>query len=149
MSGTTSRIAPAVLLVARLAIGVLFLMHGLQKFFFNGLDATTKFFDSLGVPAPDVLARAAGAAEVFGGVALILGVLLPVAAVLLAIDLLGAFWYYHRTNGFWATDQGYEWVIALGVALLLVTVSGGGALALGRSGYRRERPLEGRRAGTE
>jgi putative oxidoreductase len=149
----SARLAPVGLLVARVALGVVFLMHGLQKFFFNGIDPTIKFFDSLEVPEPEVLARAAGAVELAGGIALILGVLLPFAGILLAIDLLGAFWYYHRTNGFWASDQGYEWVIALGLALLLVAFSGGGALALGRSGGRARardtaRP-EGRVAGAE
>jgi putative oxidoreductase len=69
-------------------------------------------------------------------VALMLGVAMPLAGLVLSIDLLGAFWFLHRTNGFWATDRGYEWVLALGTALLLVSFSGGGALALGRAGAR-------------
>lgn len=130
MSAMTERLRPAGLFVARVVIGVVFLAHGLQKLSFNGIDGTSKFFDSLGVPAPNVLATTAGIVETVGGIAFILGLLLPLFGVLFAIDLLGAFWWFHSNNGFWAFDRGYEWVIALGVAMLLIAFSGGGPFAL-------------------
>jgi hypothetical protein len=68
----------------------------------------------VGVPAPDALATIAGVVEVVGGIAFIPGLLLPLVALLFTIDLAGAYWWFHRTNGFWAFDRGYEWVIALG-----------------------------------
>jgi putative oxidoreductase len=125
MPALVETIRPVILLIARIAVGVVFAAHGVQKFFLNGLEGTGAFFASVGVPAPELLATAAAVAELVGGVLIILGLLLPVAGVVLAVDLLGAFWFVHRVNGFWFTDSGYEWVIALGIALLLVTFSEG------------------------
>jgi putative oxidoreductase len=78
-------------LLARVVIGVVLVMHGWQKFFEYGIGGVTGSFAQMGVPLPGVSAVFAGAVELFGGVALILGVGLPVVGVLIAIDMAGAF----------------------------------------------------------
>lgn len=120
---------PIVLLLARIAVGVIFLVHGYQKFATMGIAGTTKFFESAGIPLAGVAAPAVAALEVVGGLALVLGVALPIVGTLLALDMLGAIFFVHGANGL-AGDGGYEFVLALAAASLAVGFTGGGAFAL-------------------
>ncbi|GAA3145839.1 DoxX family protein [Nonomuraea salmonea] len=129
---------PVVLLLARVAVGVIFLVHGYQKFATMGIEGTTKFFESVGIPLAGVAAPAVAALEVLGGLALILGVALPVAGSLLALDMLGAIVFVHGSNGL-AGEGGYEFVLALAAASLAVGFTGGGAFALDNVLLRRRR----------
>jgi putative oxidoreductase len=78
-------------LLARVAVGVVLIMHGWQKFFEYGISGTTASFVQMGVPLPGVSAVFAATVEVAGGAALILGIGLPVVGLLIAIDMAGAF----------------------------------------------------------
>ncbi|MEV0993701.1 DoxX family protein [Nonomuraea sp. NPDC050202] len=127
---------PFALLLARVAIGVIFLVHGYQKFATMGIAGTTKFFESVGIPLAGLAAPAVAVLEVAGGLALILGAALPIAGTLLALDMLGAIAFVHGANGL-AGDGGYEFVLALAAASLAVGFTGGGALALDRVLIRR------------
>ncbi|MEV5324227.1 DoxX family protein [Nonomuraea sp. N2-4H] len=120
---------PVVLLVARVAVGVIFLVHGYQKFATMGIAGTTEFFESVGIPLAGVAAPAVAALEVLGGLALILGAALPIAGILLALDMVGAIVFVHGANGL-AGEGGYEFVLALAAASLAVGFTGGGAFAL-------------------
>ncbi|GIH96494.1 DoxX family protein [Planobispora siamensis] len=117
------------LLLGRVAIGVIFLVHGLTKFT-GGLSGTTAFFEQIGVPLAGVAAPAVAVLEVAGGVALILGAALPIAGTLLALDMVGAIVFVHGANGFMADKGGYEFVLALAAASLMIAFSGGGALSV-------------------
>jgi putative oxidoreductase len=59
-------------LVARVAVGVVFLAHGWQKLFTNGIDGTAAFFDQVGVPAAHAAAWFAAVVELAGGAAVII-----------------------------------------------------------------------------
>ncbi|MDP9498251.1 MAG: DoxX family protein [Actinomycetota bacterium] len=131
----------AALLLARIAIGVIFLAHGWQKFFTNGIDGTTRFFTSAGVPVPGLSAWAATVLELVGGGALVLGVAVPVVGVLLALDMLGAFFFVHAGKGIFVAQGGWELVLALGVTSLLLAALGAGRLSV-------DHALFGRRSGT-
>ncbi|MCK2220727.1 DoxX family protein [Actinomadura sp. ATCC 31491] len=120
---------PVVLLLSRVAVGVIFLVHGYQKFVTMGLAGTAEFFESAGIPLAGLAAPAVAALEVAGGLALVLGAGLPVAGTLLALDMLGAIVFVHGGNGL-TGDGGYEFVLALAAASLAVGFTGGGALAL-------------------
>ncbi|TMR10053.1 DoxX family protein [Nonomuraea turkmeniaca] len=123
---------PVVLLLARIAIGVIFLVHGYQKFATMGIAGTTKFFESVGIPLAGVAAPAVAVLEVAGGLALILGAALPIAGTLLALNMIGAIVFVHGANGFGAGEGGYEFVLALAAASLAIGFTGGGALSLDR-----------------
>ncbi|MGW2154313.1 DoxX family protein [Nonomuraea sp. NPDC001699] len=124
------RARPIALLLARIAVGVIFLVHGYQKFADMGIAGTTKFFESAGIPLAGLAAPAVAVLEVVGGIALILGAALPVAGTLLALNMIGAVVFVHGANGFGAGDGGYEFVLALAAASLAVGFTGGGALSL-------------------
>lgn len=128
------------LLLARVAIGVIFLVHGYQKFATMGLAGTTEFFESIGIPLPGVATPLVAALEVAGGIALILGVALPIAGTLLALDMVGAILFAHLSAGFSVAEGGYEFVLALAAASLAIGFTGGGALALDTLLGRRRTP---------
>ncbi|GGP82127.1 DoxX family protein [Streptosporangium pseudovulgare] len=135
------RIRPFALLLGRIGIGVIFLVHGWQKFTTMGISGTTAFFEQIGIPLPGLAAPAVAVLEVVGGIALIVGAALPVFGVLLALDMIGAIVFVHGANGFAADKGGYEFVLALAAAALAIGFSGGGALAadgLWRRGRRTE-----------
>ena len=119
-----------VLLISRIGLGVVFIAHGWQKFHTNGLDKTAAAFEQMGVPAPTLSAYYATGIELLGGVALILGVLTPVAGVLLALDMAGALAFVHLSNGVFAADGGWELVGVLGLLSLTLAAVGAGRVSL-------------------
>lgn len=131
---------PYALLLARIVLGVIFLVHGAQKFL-TGVDKTAAFFESSGIPLAGLAAPAVATVEVVGGIALILGAALPVFGVLLALVMLGAIFFVHLANGFSVGEGGYEFVLALAAGTLAVAFSGGGALAVDTLWQRRRQPV--------
>ncbi|ADB32451.1 DoxX family protein [Kribbella flavida DSM 17836] len=120
----------AVLLIARIGLGVIFIAHGWQKFRTNGLDATAAGFDQMGVPAPTLSAYFAAGIELIGGAALILGVLTSVAGVLLALNMAGALVFVHLSNGIFASEGGWELVAGLGLLALTLAAVGPGRFSV-------------------
>ncbi|MFR9731051.1 DoxX family protein [Saccharopolyspora sp. MS10] len=114
----------AALLLARLVIGVTFVLHAYQKFVLNGIGNVGSGFEQMGIPLPGIAAWFTALVELLGGLALILGVLLPVAGVLLAAIMLGALVTAHLSSGFFATDGGFEYVLVLAAASLALGFSG-------------------------
>lgn len=118
------------LLFARACLGVVFVAHGWQKFFQAGLDSTAAQFAGFGVPQPEVTAAIIAGIELIAGAALILGLLTPLAGVLLAIDMLGAFYFVHATHGPFVTQGGWELVVALCAGVVLLATVGAGRYSL-------------------
>ncbi|AZU62636.1 DoxX family protein [Neobacillus mesonae] len=115
------------LLIIRLVIGVLFIGHGAQKLFgwFGGygLKGTGGWFESIGVKPGVTMALFAGLAEFIGGLMFALGLLTPLAGILIAGTMAMAIVKVHAPNGLWATSNGYEYnltliAVAIGVALI-------------------------------
>jgi putative oxidoreductase len=125
-----SRTAPYAALLLRLALGTMFVAHALLKLFVFTLPGTVQFFQSLGLPG--ALAYVTFAAELVGGVLLILGVGSRWVAAALLPFLVGAAWV-HVGNGwlFSAPNGGWEYPLFLIVAAIAQTLLGDGAYALG------------------
>ena len=123
-------IRDAVLLLLRLVLGVVFVAHGWQKVFVNGLSATGSGFEKMGIPMHDVAAAVTGLSELIGGAMLIVGILTPVVAVWSALIMLGAIWFAHLSNGLFAADGGFEYPLVLVVAFLAIAVFGAGRVSL-------------------
>jgi putative oxidoreductase len=129
------------LLLGRVAVGVVFLAHGWQKLFTNGVDGTAAFFAQAGIPLPAAAAWFAALVETLGGAALILGALVPVAGLLLVLNMLGAFVFVHAGNGLFIDKNGYELVLTLGAAALVFAIVGPGRYSVDhRLAARRGRP---------
>jgi putative oxidoreductase len=128
------------LLLSRVALGVILLAHGWQKFNEWTLDGTAAAFADMGIPAATAAATFTTFVEMIGGAALILGAFTPVAALLNIANLLGALVLVHATNGVFVGDNGYELVLALAAGLLVIVALGAGKFSvdglLGRSSNR-------------
>jgi putative oxidoreductase len=115
------------LLLIRLVIGLLFIGHGSQKLFgwFGGygLKGTGDWMDSLGLKPGMTMALLAGLTELIGGILFALGLLTPLAGLMIAATMIIAIVKVHGPNGLWVTQNGYEYnlillAVAIGIALI-------------------------------
>jgi putative oxidoreductase len=125
------------LLLLRVALGVVFVMHGGQKLFVMGPSTVAGFLASLGMPFPSVNAILVTAAELGGGLALLAGAFTRVAGLLTAFTMAVALTTVHVANGFFL-PAGFEYTFTLLLASLAVVMIGPGAYSvdarLGRNG---------------
>jgi putative oxidoreductase len=122
------------LLILRLALAGVLLYHGLPKVMNFG--ATVGGFQSMHLPAPSLTAGFAVLAEVVGGLLILLGVAVDLAAILVIIDMLGAIVFVHGPNGFDFTKGGWEHPFTVLVMALVLALAGPGRMAVGRDGAR-------------
>lgn len=112
------------------ALGAVFVAHALAKALVFTFPGTVQFFEGHGFPGWTVYP--VFAVELFGGLALILGVHTRLVALALIPILLGAL-KPHLGNGWMFTNEGggWEYVLFLLVALAAQVLLGDGAYALG------------------
>src|SRR3954469_20094158 len=100
------------LLIIRLVVGLLFVGHGAQKLFgwFGGygIKGTGGWFESIGIKPGNLVAAFSGIAELVAGILFILGIFLPLGAVLITMIMLGAIVKVHGAKGFANTAGGFE-----------------------------------------
>jgi len=117
------------LFALRIAVGLFFAGHGAQKlwgwFGGHGLEGTGQFFESLGIRPGRQNAQIAGTSEFLGGILLALGLLTPLAAILIISVMTVAIITVHGKNGPWVTEQGYEYNVVL-IAAAFVIAAGPG-----------------------
>ena len=121
-------------LALRIPVGIVFVAHGAQKLFgwFGGygLVATGQYFEStLGMSPGIVFATLAGLVEVFGGLALVLGLLTRPAALAVAV-FMGVALSVHVPNGFFWTEGGIEYPLMWGVIAVAIFLRGGDEYSL-------------------
>lgn len=121
------------LLLVRVALAGPFIYHGAQKLFGvfggSGIDGFAGYLAQLGFPLPLLNAYIAGSFEFFGGLALLLGVLVRPAAVALVMTMAVAV-FTTVSNGYDATKGGAEFPLTLLIVLSAVALVGGGQLTL-------------------
>jgi putative oxidoreductase len=83
----------------RLIVGYGFMQHGFAKLS-RGPDAFAVVLHAIGVPAPHLMAWLTILIEVFGGLAVLLGALVPLASLPMAAVLLVAIFTVHLPYGF-------------------------------------------------
>jgi putative oxidoreductase len=81
---------------------------------------------SVGLSPGYLMALLAGSAEFFGGLALLLGLLVRPAAAVLAVTMLVAIVRVHLDKGLFISNNGYEYGLALLVVSLSLAISGAG-----------------------
>lgn len=119
-------------LLLRVALGVMWIAHALLKLLVFTLPGTAQYFQSVGFPG--FLAYPVFAAELAGGVALILGIYARQIALLL-VPVMACAASVHLRNGWVHTSPGggWEYPVFLIIASVAVWLLGDGALALHRS----------------
>lgn len=116
-------------LALRIALGGMFLSHGLLKLFVFTLAGTAAFFTSVGFPA--FTAYVVVPAEILAGVALLIGFQVRLVALAGLPILLGTV-AVHAGNGWLFSNPkgGWEYPAYLIVTSLAVALLGGGRLAV-------------------
>jgi putative oxidoreductase len=133
----------------RLIVGYGFMQHGFAKLS-KGPDAFAAILHAVGVPAPHLMAWLTVLTEVFGGLAVILGALVPLVSLPMATLLFVAIFTVHLPYGFSSIKlisvtsghaqfgpPGYECDLLYLACLAALVVGGSGPMAI--DGYLRRK----------
>jgi putative oxidoreductase len=124
-------------LALRIPVGIIFVAHGAQKLFgaFGGygLEGTGQWMASIGLAPGYAMALLAGGAEFFGGLALVLGLLVRPAAAALAFAMAVAILAVHIGKGLFVSNNGYEYGLALLAVAVALLISGAGRVSIDRA----------------
>ena len=124
-------------LFIRIPLGIIFIVHGSQKFFgaFGGpgISGFAGYLGKLGVPFPDLFSLVVALVEFFGGIAILAGFLTRWAALFISIDMIMAILLVHIVNGFFVSKGGAEFAFAnLFMALSLLFTGAGEKCSMGK-----------------
>jgi putative oxidoreductase len=130
------RYAPYALAALRIVAALIFIEHGTQKLF------SFPAAPQAGLPAAMTLSWFAAVLEVFGGLALLLGLFTRPVAFILSGEMAVAYWYAHFPRNFYPILNGGDAAILYCFVFLLLVFTGPGAFSLdgtlwGRTGPRR------------
>jgi putative oxidoreductase len=123
--GGTTNLA---LLVLRVALGAVFLAHGLNHVFGGGrIPGTGRWFESLGMRPGVLHAWLASLTEIASGALLLAGFLTPLAGAGV-VGVMGVAWVTnHLRNGFFIFRPGEGWEYVMVLTALGLVVAGLGA----------------------
>lgn len=119
--------------VVRWSLALIMFPHGAQKllgwFGGSGFTGTVSFFEGgMGIfPAFTVLAILT---EFFVPILLAVGLLTRLSALALAVNMFAAMFLVNFQNGFFWTNQGYEFPLLIAILALLLVVKGAGSFSL-------------------
>lgn len=121
------------ILFIRIMLGVVFIFHGGQKLFgiFDGpgLPGFAAYLASQNIPYPDFAAVFAGAAEFFGGLALVLGVQMRLMMVPLSVAMFVAALKVHQGT-FDMNHGGMEYPLTLAIVTAGLALTGPGRFSM-------------------
>jgi putative oxidoreductase len=139
----------------RLIVGYGFMQHGFAKLS-KGPEAFAAILSAIGVPAPHLMAWLTILVEVFGGVAVLLGALVPLASLPMAGVLLVAMFTVHWPYGFSSIKimsvtngraqfgpPGYETDLLYIACIAALVLGGSGPFSI--DGYIKNRKNSGRK----
>ncbi len=125
------------LLVLRVAMGIIFLLHGWMKLFGGQESFVREMLAMVGWDIPNVLLMLLAIVEALGGLALMLGLFARLAAVVLALEMVVAVALFHLGQGFFIVAipnvplaYGFEYHVALVGGLVCIALGGSGVGAL-------------------
>lgn len=124
------------LAILRVAVGVVFLSHGAPKLV-GGVGGLAGMLDGFGFPAPYAWAWFVAGLEFFGGILLLVGLLVTPVSLLLAVEMAVGMVLVHAPNGWYVVGPGtggVEFNVALIAALAALALAGPGAAAVDRIG---------------
>jgi putative oxidoreductase len=122
------------LFLIHVTVGSLLAAHGAQKLFGwfggHGIEGTGGFMEQLNMRPGRHMALAAGASEFFGGALLALGLVTPLAAVLVGSTMLVASLTAHAGKGPFATNGGWELPLTYAIVAIGLAFNGAGQWSL-------------------
>jgi putative oxidoreductase len=117
----------------RVAIGYILLRHGLVKVHMGVSAVAANIMAKNGLQPALAFAYAATALETVGAVCIILGAFTRFFAAALAIEMGIAVLFVHLPKGFAASQGGYEYVLLIGIVMLVIAIRGGGPYSVDRA----------------
>jgi putative oxidoreductase len=87
---------------------------------------------SIGLEPAYLLALMAGSAEFFGGLFLILGLLVRPSAIVLALTMIVAIVTVHLEHGLFMSNNGYEFALSLLAISVALAIRGAGSISVDR-----------------
>lgn len=117
-----SRWQPQLLAILRIVVGLLFLEHGLSKFFAFPVPFPVH-------PLPPLLV-AAGIVECVAGMLITIGLFTRLAAFLASGEMAIAYWMMHFPQGFWPLANKGEAAIMFCFVFLYLAAAGPGAWSI-------------------
>ena len=120
-------------LLCRVAVGLIFLSEGLQKFLTPEVTGVGRFA-KIGFSHPAFWANVTGAFEISCGILILLGLLTRLAAIPLLVIMLVAFVTTKvptlAEKGFWTFAHEYRTDFAMTLLLIYLLIYGGGKLSV-------------------
>ena len=116
--------------VLRVVLGVIYVMHAYLAAFVIGPSGMVSYQTKHGIPFPEIATWYLIVAHGLGGLCLILGLLVRVAALLNVPVMAGAIFFVHLKQGFFATNGGYEYPLVVLGATIAQALLGAGAFTL-------------------
>ena len=119
---------PYILSVLRIVVALLFLEHGLQKFF---------GFPSAGPPMTPLL-DVQGVIEIVGGVLLLVGAYTRVTAFILAGDMAVAYFMAHFPRSFFPSVNSGDAAVLFCFVFFYIVFAGGGPWSVDRAALKQD-----------
>jgi putative oxidoreductase len=133
--------APTAVVLVRVAVGLVFLSEGIQKFLFSDTLGMGRFV-KIGIPAPEIMAPFVAVVEIVCGVLVVVGLATRLAAIPLIVDMVVAIASTKVPmliqQGFWkmAHEARTDFAMILGATFLFIVGAGPWSVD-GRLAYRR------------
>ena len=125
------------LLGLRIVVGLAFAAHGAQKllgaFGGEGIAGTARSFEQIGLRPGKLQAWMAGTTELVGGSLIAVGLVTPFAATALIAVMTAAALTVGVPNGFFVTNNGYEYNLVVAASLFALAGIGAGDWSLDRA----------------
>ncbi|MGW4719076.1 DoxX family protein [Nocardia sp. NPDC004260] len=130
---------PAAVICIRLAVGLVFLSEGIQKYLYPDKLGPGRF-DKIGIPAPTFFANFDGVIEIACGVMIVIGLLTRFAALPLLVDISLAIVFtklrelrpggFQGVEGFWGMVHDARTDVAMLLGLIFLIWAGPGRWSL-------------------
>ena len=118
--------------LVRVIIGYIVFMHGWAKVTGAGGAGVSALMARQGLEPATLFALAAMFLETVGAICIIIGLFTRFFAAALAIELGIAFLVVHFKAGFSINQDGFEYVLLLGIVMFAVAIRGGGPYSVDR-----------------
>lgn len=122
LSATLSSFAPTMKGIFRIGAGLLFMQHGIQKLFgLLGGDQVGSFFSQMGL---------AGVLEFFGGLLVVVGFVTRPVSIILALEMVIAYFIAHQPQGGFPIQNGGELALLYALTFALIATIGPGKFSI-------------------